>query len=46
MIDFRCQKCKKLLFKGEYEGTIQIKCNKCKEINEIECRKKEHLATK
>lgn len=44
MIEFRCQKCKKLLFKGEYEGTIEIKCNKCKNINIIECQKskKEH----
>ena len=46
MIEFRCQKCKRLLFKGEYIGTIQIKCNKCKQINEIECQKKEHLTTK
>lgn len=42
MIDFRCQNCKKLLFIGEYVGVIQIKCNKCKQINEIECQKKEH----
>lgn len=43
MIEFRCQKCKRLLFKGNYTGTIQIKCNKCKIINEIECQvKKEH----
>lgn len=40
MIEFRCQNCKKLLFKGKYEGVIQVKCNKCKQINEIECQKK------
>lgn len=43
MTEFRCQNCKKLLFKGEYKGVIQVKCNKCKQINEIECQvKKEH----
>lgn len=46
MIEFRCPKCKKLLFKGKYEGTIEIKCSKCKNINIIECQKKEHQSSK
>lgn len=44
MIEFRCQKCKRLLFKGKYTGTIQIKCNKCKTINEIECQEKKSIS--
>jgi phage FluMu protein Com len=44
MKEYRCNKCNKLLFKGNFEGKIEIICNRCKEINNKECH--EHLTTK
>lgn len=35
MLEFRCTKCNKLLFKGQYRGIIQVMCSRCKTINEI-----------
>jgi phage FluMu protein Com len=32
MNDIRCFNCKKLLFKGNFKGIIEIKCDKCKKI--------------
>ena len=37
MKEYRCNKCNKLLYKGRYIGTIEILCNRCKELNIIEC---------
>lgn len=34
MNDIKCTKCHKLLLKASFVGTIQIKCTKCKHINE------------
>jgi phage FluMu protein Com len=31
----RCKRCNRMLFKGDFNGTIESKCNKCKEINVI-----------
>jgi len=42
MEEFRCISCKKLLFKGKFIGTVQIMCNRCKKIVEIECQLQEH----
>ena len=42
MIEYRCDKCNKLLFKGKYEGTIEILCNRCKELNKIRVSEKEN----
>lgn len=37
MNEYRCQMCRKLLFKGLLiKGNISIKCNKCKLTNKIE----------
>lgn len=36
MLEYRCKYCNKLLFKGKYIGTIEILCNRCKTINNIE----------
>lgn len=44
MIQYRCDKCNKLLFKGKYEGTIEILCNRCKKLNKIECQKNENTS--
>lgn len=38
MEEFRCKNCHKLLFKGMFIGVIQIMCNRCKKITEIECQ--------
>lgn len=38
MIEYRCKKCNKLLFKGKYKGTIEILCNRCRILNIIECQ--------
>ena len=35
MEDYRCPKCKKLLFRGFFVGTIEIKCDKCNDIVEV-----------
>lgn len=43
MIEFRCCKCNKLLFKGQYRGTIQIMCSRCKIINEINIESKKSI---
>ena len=32
MKEVRCPHCKKLLFKGNFKGNIEIKCDKCKNI--------------
>lgn len=36
MKEYRCKYCKKLLFLGHFVGKIQIKCLKCKNINEFD----------
>jgi phage FluMu protein Com len=33
MIEYRC-KCGKLLFKGIFNGLVELKCNRCKEVNQ------------
>jgi len=33
MKSFRCKNCNKLLFEGEYIGTVKKKCPKCKDMN-------------
>ena len=38
MEEVRCKNCHKLLFKGNFVGVIQILCNRCKKINQIECQ--------
>ena len=35
MQEYRCPHCNKLLFKGNFKGTIEIKCPKCKKIVKI-----------
>lgn len=40
--EFRCQKCDKLLAKIK-GGWIQIKCSKCKSINEIDDTQKNNV---
>lgn len=37
MKEIRCSQCNKLLFKATGNYKIEIKCNKCKRINIIEC---------
>ena len=32
MKEYRCNKCNKLLFKGNFTGMIEILCNRCKKI--------------
>jgi len=32
MIEYRCNNCKKLLFKGLFGGIIEIKCHHCKKV--------------
>ena len=36
MTKIRCVKCRRLLFKGEWKGKIEIKCPKCGMIDVIE----------
>ena len=36
MTEIRCVKCKRLLFKGEWNGKIEIKCPKCGFIDAIQ----------
>lgn len=43
MLEFRCTKCNKLLFKGKYLGIIQIMCTRCKTINEINIESKKSI---
>lgn len=38
MIEYRCKKCNKLLLKGNFAGNIEILCNRCKELNKLECQ--------
>lgn len=43
MKEHRCENCNKLLFKGTYEGTIEILCTRCKKLNIIKsANNKEH----
>ena len=42
MIEYRCDKCNRLLFKGKYVGTIEILCNRCKKLNKIRVSEKEN----
>ncbi len=46
MKEYRCNKCNKLLFKGNFTGIIEILCNRCKKIIEINEECHEHLTTK
>ena len=39
MKEQRCPECKKLLFKGDFTGRIEIKCPKCKNILVIDNKK-------
>jgi len=32
----RMQQCNGLLFKGEFHGTVEVKCNNCKKVQVIE----------
>lgn len=34
--EVRCKKCNKLLFKGNFNGVVEIKCSKCKNILKVE----------
>ena len=36
--EYRCINCNKLLFKGKFEGIIEIMCNRCKIVNIKECQ--------
>ena len=38
LLEVRCERCNKLLFKADMEGTsyIEIICSRCKEMNEVE----------
>jgi phage FluMu protein Com len=36
MKEIRCPKCNQLLFKGNVEGDIEIKCIRCKQIIKLE----------
>lgn len=39
MKEYRCEKCHKLLFKGQFNGIVEILCTRCKEVNRIiECQ--------
>jgi len=40
MKELRCQKCGKLLAKGE--GKVEIKCSRCKKINTFNERQERH----
>ena len=33
MIEQRCKRCNKLLFKGKFIGKVEIICNRCKNKN-------------
>lgn len=44
MLEFRCTNCNKLLFKGDYRGTIQVMCSRCKTINEISIKNKNDMS--
>ena len=35
MKEYRCNNCNKLLFKGNFKGIIEILCNRCKKVIEI-----------
>lgn len=41
MKEYRCGMCNKLLFKGNFIGTIEILCNRCKKIIEINAERLE-----
>ena len=41
MKEYRCDMCNKLLFKGNFTGTIEILCNRCKKIIEINAERLE-----
>lgn len=36
MNECRCPHCKRLLFKGNFKGIIEIKCYKCKKIVKLD----------
>lgn len=38
-MEYRCDKCHKLLFIGWFIGKIEIKCSKCKNINLFDNKK-------
>lgn len=42
MKEYRCTKCNKLLFKGNYIGSIEILCTRCKKLIEIRVSNREH----
>jgi phage FluMu protein Com len=42
MVEYRCKYCNKLLLKGNYKGTIEVLCNRCKKINNIRVSEKEN----
>lgn len=33
MNSYKCEKCGRLLLKGKFRGRIEVKCNKCKQLN-------------
>lgn len=39
MKEYRCNKCNKLLFKGNFTGIIEILCNRCKKVIEIKAER-------
>jgi len=46
-LSLRCRMCNKLLLKEDgFTGTIQIKCNNCKQINEFSINRKQDLVDK
>ena len=42
MTEYRCDKCNKLLFKGNFTGKIEVMCNRCKKIIKINKECLEH----
>ena len=46
MKEYRCNKCNKLLCRGNFKGIVEIMCNRCKRIIVINGECHEHLTTK
>ena len=41
MKEYRCNKCNKLLCRGNFKGIVEIMCNRCKKIIEIKAERLE-----
>lgn len=46
MNEYRCASCNKLLFKGNFKGTIETMCNRCKKIIKINTERLERQSNK